>query len=106
MNRRAKILLGICLILVGVFWMLNELGLTIITYTGLVSAIEYLWPVVFIAIGLTMVFPGRAIKLCVWSGLIILFLAGSIFATRKEMVEYDNTAPEPPYFDSETYLDM
>ena len=87
MNKKSKIVLGISLIIIGLIWLLKTLGITIISYGGFIEAVSILWPIVFIAIGLTIIFPNKVIKTCVWVFFILMLIAVSVYETRNMAID-------------------
>ena len=103
MDRKAKTILGVSLIVIGLIWLLNTLGITIISYSGFSEAIDLLWPLVFVVIGLTIIFPDKIIKVCVWGIFVLLILTVSVYETQNMKV---NNNTHYYYNDESEYMDF
>lgn len=81
MNRNSKIITGVILILIGVFWALNSFGITVMTWNSLAHAIDALWPLVFVVGGLNIIIDSPTINTILWAVLVGFVFALTIYYT-------------------------
>jgi len=75
--KRNSILLGVFFIFIGLFWLLNNIGL--ITWS-IWEAVTELWPLAFVAIGVSIIFDDKKmIKNIAWILFLFIILSYGFF---------------------------
>lgn len=73
MRERRHIGLGVILIAVGLIWLLNSMGL--LTFS-IERAFFHLWPLIFIVIGINVIFRGSSVvRLITWLAFLVILIA-------------------------------
>ncbi len=81
MSKNLKIILGALLIVIGLGYILNLLDIYVISFFGFFSAIDIMWPLFLVVIGLFLLYKNKKIRAIVLTVMIVLLFAGTIYYT-------------------------
>jgi len=81
MSKNLKIVLGVFFILLGGGYILDLLNIHIISFSGFFSAIEFIWPLFIVVIGIYLLTTNKKIRNTAIALFLTLLLAGTVYFT-------------------------
>lgn len=83
MKNKNNIIIGLIFVLIGAFWLLNNLNIIHFEFRYLFTALSKLWPLVLVIVGLTIIIKNKAIDSILWLLFLIIILVYGYYLQEK-----------------------
>ena len=77
--RVTKLVAGALLAFLSIIWLLNIFGIAILTFSQLISAVRFLWPLFVIALGLNILLPNKKAATIIWLSVFAVILIYAVY---------------------------